>query len=154
MRGLRGPRTTSNFCSTLTISRPAKIFYVILNKTKYNKIATWFFLCAIDFPCRTPLSTILGWGLRGPGQLWMSTSLRWSMVMSRLFPPLNRKNLILTSMSIGVYFHVYFLMESFSTIATNIRLVVCVCSHVSVKVGGSIERLVTSRAHIRLNWNT
>ena len=66
IRGPRGPRATSNFCSTLTISRTTKIFYVILNKTEYNKIATCLFLCAIYFPCRTPLSTILGQGPRGP----------------------------------------------------------------------------------------
>ena len=46
------PQTTSNVYSTLTSSCPAKIFYVILNITQYNKIATCLFLCAIYFLCR------------------------------------------------------------------------------------------------------
>ena len=66
MLGPWRPRTASNVCRTLTVSCPAKIFCVILNKTEDDKMVACLFLCAIIYPCRTPLSTILGWGLRGP----------------------------------------------------------------------------------------
>ncbi len=56
VRGPRGPRTTSNVCSTLTISRPTKIFYV--NKMLRHSPIIGFYL-KLRF-----LQNVL-WGPRG-----------------------------------------------------------------------------------------
>ena len=54
-------------------------------------------------------------------------------------------------MGVRVYFHVYFLVESFATVAADVRTIVGVSPHVSVQIRSSIESLLTYWAYVRLH---
>lgn len=57
---------------------------------------------------------------------------------------------LFTSVNVSMYFHVHFLMETLATKIANKRLVVCVCSHVSVQIGRATEALFAYGARMGL----
>ena len=58
---------------------------------------------------------------------------------------------LFTSVSVSMYFQVDFFMKSFTTKVADERLVVCMCSHVSVHVGRAAKTLFSYGAGVRFD---
>ena len=58
---------------------------------------------------------------------------------------------LFTSVGVSMYFQVDFLMESFATEVADERLVVCMCSHVSVHIGRAAKTLFAYGAGVRFD---